>query len=70
MNEVETGLISHNESNQRNIQVPKNMVAMYKKLFFALKLRSDDSGVLLCVIVSGRNSVSHLDSFGSFSIGQ
>lgn len=64
VNEVETGLILHSESNQRNEQVPKNMVAMCKNFSFALKLRSDDPKVLICVAVSGRSSVSHLDGFG------
>lgn len=62
--------MSYSERNQRSLQVPKNLIALCEKVFFALKLRSDDSSVLVSVVASGRSSECRLDVFGSFSVEQ
>lgn len=70
LNEVKTDLMLYNDRNQRSVQVAKNMMALCEKVFFALKLRSDDSSVLVSIAASGRSSKCRLDGFGSFSIEQ
>lgn len=63
--------MSHSERNQRSLQVPKNLIALCEKVFFALKLRSDDSSDdSNSVVASGWSSECRLDVFGSFSVEQ
>lgn len=59
MNEVESDPMSHNKMNE--CKSHENMIALCKKILFALKLRSDESSVLVSVAASGRSSECRLD---------